>query len=150
MSGENRHGQNHLLAGIAKSDITVEFSQVRVNDPLYAKALVLDDGETKLAIVSMDITAIGGRTVSDRILNDVADDFMQRLRSRAQKELNIPGNNLLVGASHTHPFHGKLLCDDDQQIERTVDALSRALQNMTPVKIGTGLGYEDRLTINFI
>ncbi len=148
MSDENRHDQSHLMAGIAKSDITVESSQVRINDPLYTKALVLDDGVTKLAIVTMDITAIGGRTVSDRILNDVADDFMQKLRNRVQKELNIPGNNILVSASHTHPFHDQLLCDDNEQIDRTADALKRAIQNMTPAKIGTGLGYEDRLTIN--
>ena len=137
-----------LRAGVAKSDITVESSDVRVNDPLYAKALVLDDGKTKVAIVTMDITAIAGRTVSQRILNDVADDFMPKLRSRIQQKLNIPGCNVMVNASHTHPFHGQLLCNDDEQIDRTVDAISRAMKSMEPVTIGTGLGYEDRLTIN--
>ena len=137
-----------LLAGVAKSDITVDKPGVRVNDPLYSKALVLDDGATKLAIVAMDITSIAGRTVSREILNDVADDFMPKLRDRVEKELSIPGDNVMVCASHTHPFHGQLLCDDDEQIERTVDALSRATRNMTPVTIGTGLGYEDRITIN--
>jgi hypothetical protein len=121
---------------------------MRINDPLYAKALVLDDGETKVAIITMDVTAIGSRTVSREILNDSADDFMPRLRSRILDEFNIPGCNVMVNASHTHPFHGQLLCDDDEQINRTVDALSRAMQSMTPVMIGTGVGYEDRITIN--
>ena len=42
-----------LRAGVAKSDITTNVEGVRINDPLYAKALVLDDGTTRLAIVAM-------------------------------------------------------------------------------------------------
>ena len=136
-----------LCAGVAKSNITTDAKGVVVNDPLYAKALVLDDGKTKVAIIAMDVTAIGGRTVSNRILDDVADDFMPKLRSRIQKELKIPGYNVLVNASHTHP-PGRMLCNDDDQIDRTFDAVSRALRNMTEVKIGTGSGYEDRITMN--
>lgn len=141
-----------ILAGVAKSDITVDPSDLRsgyeINDPLYAKALVLDDGKTKLAIVTMDITSIGGRTISQGILNDVADDFMPKLRSRVHDELSIPGCHVMVNASHTHPFHGRLLCNDDEQIDRTVDAIRRAMQSMTPVTIGSGVGYEDRISIN--
>ncbi len=49
-----------LRAGVAKSDITTAAKGVVVNDPLYAKALVLDDGTTKLVIIAMDAVAIGG------------------------------------------------------------------------------------------
>ncbi|OHB58350.1 MAG: hypothetical protein A2Y07_08565 [Planctomycetes bacterium GWF2_50_10] len=136
-----------LRAGVAKSDITTEAKGTAIKDPLYAKALVLDDGSTKVVIIAMDITAIGGRRISQRMLDDVGEDFLPNLRSRIQTALKIPGCNVLVNASHTHP-PGKLLCDDKEQVERTFDAVSRALQNMTPVKIGTGVGYEDRLTIN--
>ena len=45
-----------LRAGVAKSDITTDAKGVVINDPLYAKALVLDDGKTKLAIIAMDAT----------------------------------------------------------------------------------------------
>jgi len=136
-----------MRAGAAKSNITTDAKGVVVNDPLYAKALVLDDGRTKVALIAMDTTAIGGRTISNRILDDVADDFMPKLRSRIQKELKIPGSNVLVNASHTHP-PGRMLCNDNDQVDRTFDAVSRALQNMTPAKIGTGSGYEDRITMN--
>jgi len=129
-----------LRAGVAKSDITADAEGVVVNDPLYAKALVLDDGRTKVAIIAMDAVAIGG-------IGDIGDAFLPRLRDRIQKELGIPGPNVLVNASHTHP-PGRLLCDDAEQLDRTFDAVRRAKENMTPVKVGSGRGYEDRIMIN--
>lgn len=136
-----------LRAGVAKSDITTNTKGAVIKDQLYAKAIVLDDGNTRVVIIAMDVTAIGGRKISQRMLDDVADDFLPKLRSRIQKELKIPGCNVLVNASHTHP-PGRLLCDDTEQIDRTFDAVSRAMQNMTAVKIGAGIGHEDRITIN--
>jgi hypothetical protein len=137
-----------LRAGTAKVDITVESTDKRINDPLYAKVLVLDEGQTRLAIITMDVTAIGGRTISREILNDVADDFMPKLRSRIEKEYHIPGYNVMAAASHTHPFHGQLLCSDKEQIDRIVDALGQAIKNLTPVTTGIGSGVEDRISIN--
>lgn len=133
-------GINGLRAGVAKSDITTDDKDAVIHDRLYAKALLLDDGETKLAIISMDAVAIGG-------ICDIQDDFLPKLRARIQQELNISEPNVLVHATHTHP-PGRLLCDDEQQVERTFDAVGRALQNMTPVKIGWGRGHEDRILIN--
>ena len=136
-----------LLAGVAKSDITTSNPETPVMDPLYAKALVLDDGNTKLVIITMDVTAIAGRRISDGMLNDVGEEFLPELRSRIQEKLKIPGVNVLVNASHTHP-PGRLLCDDAEQVDRVYDAVSRAMQNMTKVKIGVGSGFEDRITMN--
>jgi len=136
-----------LRAGVAKSNITTDAKGVVINDPLYAKALVLDDGKTRVAIIAMDVTAIGGRRITQGMLGDVGEDFLPKLRSRIQKELKIPDCNVLVNASHTHP-PGRLLCNDADQVARTFDAVSRALQNMTEVKIGWGCGYEDRITMN--
>jgi len=136
-----------LRAGIAKSDITTSNPEIPIMDPLYAKALVLDDGNTKLAIITMDVTAIGGRKISDGMLNDVGEEFLPELRSRMQKKLQIPSLNVLVNASHTHP-PGRLLCDDAEQIDRVYDAVNRAMQNMTEVKVGVGSGIEDRITMN--
>ncbi|MBN2293653.1 MAG: hypothetical protein JXM70_14585 [Pirellulales bacterium] len=131
---------SYLRAGVAKSDITTDAKGVRINDPLYAKALVLDDGRTKLAIVAMDATAIGG-------IGDIKDDFLPKLRARIEKELGIAGRNVLVSATHTHP-PGRLLCDDKQQVERTFDAVRQAAGSMVPVKVGVGAGHEDRIMMN--
>ena len=129
-----------LRAGVAKSDITTSEEGARINDPLFAKALVLDDGATRVAIIAMDAVAIGG-------IGDINDDFLPALRSRIQAELGIPGGNVLVNASHTHP-PGRLLCDDREQVERTLDAVIRAARNLDAVRVGTGVGREDRIMIN--
>ncbi|MFH1968982.1 MAG: hypothetical protein ABIJ53_01545, partial [Verrucomicrobiota bacterium] len=140
-------GGSCLRAGVAKSDITTNEQGAQIHDPLYAKALVLDDGTTKLAIIAMDVTAIGGRRISQRMLDDVGEEFLPKLRNRIQKELKIPACNVLVNASHTHP-PGRLLCDDAEQVDRTFDAVIRAMQNMTAAKIGAGSCYENRITMN--
>jgi hypothetical protein len=129
-----------LRAGVAKRDLTTSAAGVVIHDPLHAKALVLDDGQTKVAIIAMDVVAIGG-------ISEVADDFLPRLRARIEGELGIAGSHVLVNASHTHP-PCVLLCDAAEQVDRTLDAVSQARQNMTAVTVGTGVGHEDRFTIN--
>jgi hypothetical protein len=153
-----------LRAGAAKIDITNYESIASVNehaakfyadikpgaaihDPLYAKALVLDDGKTRTVIIAMDVTAIGGRKISDGMLPDVGESFLPELRGRIERELKIPGCNVLVNASHTHP-PGRMLCSDEEQVARTFDAVRRAAENMVPVRVGSGSGHEDRISIN--
>ena len=140
LTPQARASANSLRAGTARSNITTDAENVRVNDPLFAKALVLDDGKIRLAIVTMDAVAIGG-------IGDIKDDFLPKLRARIQNELDIPAKNVLVNASHTHP-PGPLLCNDEEQLKRTFDAVRRACQNMTPVKVGCGVGHEDRIMMN--
>lgn len=158
-----------LKAGVGKVDITCpegEFAyglysektkkhippqyldmKVAIDDPLFVRALVLDDGSEKVVLITMDITAIGARTISQYILNDSADDFMPKLRKRIEQELGIPACNVSVSASHTHP-PGRLLCDDEAQIDKTLEAIKQALHNMMPVAIGAGAGHENTITIN--
>lgn len=132
--------QNSLRAGVAKRDITTADPGACIHDRLYAKALALDDGQTRVVIVSMDAVAIGG-------ICDVADSFLPRLRGRIERELGVPGAHVLVHATHTHP-PGRLLCDDEEQASRTFDAVRSALENLRPAKVGSGRGREDRIAIN--
>ncbi len=138
-----------LLSEKTKKHIPKEYldKKIEIDDPLFVRALVLDDGGEKVVLITMDITAIGARSISQYILNDSADDFMPNLRKRVKQELDIPGSNVSVSASHTHP-PGRLLCDDNAQIDKTLEAIKQALQNMVPVAIGVGAGYEDSLTFN--
>jgi len=136
-----------LRAGVAKCDITTDKPEVGIRDPLHAKVLVLDDGRTKVALIAMDTVAIGGRRIGRGYLDDVGEEFLPRLRQRVERELGIPGLNVLVNASHTHP-PGRLLCDDDEQVRRTFDAVSRAAASMTEATVGAGSGHENRITIN--
>jgi neutral ceramidase len=61
----------------------------RVEDPLNIRALVLDDGTTRLAIVVCDSCLI-------------PREIMDEAKSRASKSTGIPATNLLVSATHTH------------------------------------------------
>ncbi|MCK4966325.1 hypothetical protein KAS50_04800 [bacterium] len=121
-----------LHAGVAKINITKDKPAVLVNDPLYVKALVFDDGKTKAVIITLDV---GG--IQDKILSEV--------RSQVQKELKINGDNVLLNASHNHHTQGQVTKDI---VKRTILAVKNAYQNMVPVRIGAGVGHEDRITMN--
>ena len=139
-SNGTRRLEGELRAGVARSDITTDAADVVVHDRLYATALVLDDGLNRVAVVGMDAVAIGG-------IGDIGDDFLPALRARVERELGIPGGNLLVNASHTHP-PGRILCNDAEQVDRTFDAIRRACGSMVPARAGSGVGREDRISIN--
>jgi hypothetical protein len=123
-----------LRAGAAKVDITDHAAGTH-GDPLYAKALVLSDGETTTVIVTIDAVAIGE-------LGRIGNDFLPNVRSRLEKELKIKPANVLVNASHCHG----VVCEDVES--RTVQAVKEAWRNMTPVNIGAGSGREDRVMEN--
>jgi len=136
-----------VRAGVARIEITTQAPDARILDPLYAKVLVLDNGQTQLVLLTMDVTAIGGRKISCNLLPDVSEEFLPSLRRRIEVELGIPGGNVLVNASHTHPL-GKMLCDDQEQVRRAFAAVKQAREHLTPVKIGSGIGHNDRISMN--
>jgi len=138
-----------LLSEKAKQHIPPELwdEKLVIDDPLFVRALVLDDGCERIVLITMDVTAIGARTISQNILSDSADDFMPNLRNRIEREFGIPGCKVSVSASHNHQVP-RMLCDDEAQIDKTVEAVEQALQSMVPVSIGVGSGHEDALTVN--
>ena len=138
-----------LLTDKVKRHIPPDYlkQELRVSDPLYVRALVLDDGQSPVVFLTMDVTAIGARTISQDILSDGADDFVPRLRRRVETDLSVPGDNINISASHTHQVP-RMLVSDDEQIECAVEAIRRAWQNLSPATIGIGSGREDSLTFN--
>src|ERR1051325_2327815 len=60
----------------------------QVDDPLFAHVLVLDDGRTRQAFVSLDVLSVRW-------------PMAEAIRDRAEK-LGIPRDNVLVGATHNH------------------------------------------------
>lgn len=123
-----------LRAGVAKVDIT-DRQAGPVNDPLYVKALVLTDGTTTTAIVTVDAVAIGE-------IGYIGNDYLAKVRSRVEGELNVKPANVLINASHCHG----IVCSEVD--ERTFQAVKEAAQNLVPVRIGAGVGHEDRIMEN--
>lgn len=58
-------------------------------DPILARAVVLDDAHTRLAIVACDLIGIDARTVA-------------ALRSRIAARCGIPAGHILIACTHTH------------------------------------------------
>ena len=83
-----------MLAGVAKVDIT-DRQAGPVHDPLFAKALVLQQAETRLVIVTVDAVAIGE-------IGRIGNDYLAKVRAEIEKSLGIPPRCVLVGASHCH------------------------------------------------
>ncbi len=127
-----------LKAGVAKVDITNTDSYSLVNDSLYVKALVLENGPVCLTIITVDAVAIGG-------IGSIGDGYLETVRSEIERDLKINKKNILINASHLHGA-GYNVCPDIA--ERTVKAVRTAWQNMVPVMTGVGRGYEDRITEN--
>lgn len=133
-----------LLAGLARIDITpTEFGPmygyrnrkcgpaVGVRDALHAKALVLQAGETRIAIVTMDLGSIAGASI----------------HRRAADELQLP--LVLLAPSHTHSapaFLGASLGTDGpspylaQLEDKIMQALREASSQMSPARLSLERG----------
>lgn len=123
-----------LKAGVGKLDIT-DMNAGLVNDPLYVKALALDDGSTRMVMITLDVVAI-------EEIGPIKNGYLSKVRSKIEKELGIRPSNILINASHCH---GIARGDADLL---TVEAVKKAFANMSPVNVGVGTGYEDRIMEN--
>jgi len=105
------------------------------HDPIMARAVLLDDGATRLAIVSCDLIGFTPAAVAD---------MRQRIAARS----GIPGANILICCTHTHsgpasmPFRGALghvdgkwLAEAQGRIVELVAGLPAAL---APARLGSG------------
>lgn len=141
-------------AGAAMSSITPKIgtsinggmqdrSALHVHDDTHARGLVLDDGVTKLAIVTLDLCMAYRETIDNAKL-------------RAHEFTSIPVENMLISSTHTHS--GGTACsvfqsDPDSAYlafleERAADAIIRAHNNLEPAKIGWGAGQEPGQVFN--
>jgi len=114
-----------------------------IHDPLYASCIFLDDGNTKLAIVCMDILFF-------------SKVYVKEVRNRVSSQIDIPPENIMISCSHTHsgPWaSGRLdlealnkgLKPDKNYIkeleDKLVDLITEAYRNTFEAKIGIDKGY---------
>ena len=89
-----------MQAGFARADITPPIGKevpgslskrysTSIHDPLFASAAVICDGENRVALVGLDSLSIKRSTV-------------QAARQKVEAVTGIRGQNVMVGASHTH------------------------------------------------
>ncbi len=126
---------DQLRAGAARADIT-DRAAGPVNDPLYAKALVLKNGKATAVVISLDAVSVGE-------IGYIGNDYLPKLRARLEKELGIKPGEILVNASHCHG-----IVDKTTVLDKTFQAVKEALGKLEPVRVGAGVGREDRVMEN--
>lgn len=102
-------------------------------DPLMARVLLLEAGNRRVAIVTLDL----GRTFGERAI--------QKLRDEAKRSSNV--DYIFVAASHTHA--GPVILDEypgdppaweSQALGRIQQAIASAAARLTDAKLGSGFG----------
>lgn len=141
--------QNVFRAGAATSNITPFLGtdliggfnprgSTHIHDDLHARCLVLDDGNTKLAIIIIDNVKF-------------PTEIHLPTKKLIQQTTGLPPENVLIAATHTHSAPslrgtsylklGEPL-DEYQKfvVRRIADSVQRAMNNLEPARIGWGQG----------
>jgi hypothetical protein len=137
----------NFKAGAAASNITPPIGQnvvggfspspsTNIHDELNARCVVLDDGQTKLALVICDLLGI----------HSLVSDEARRIIAERSK---IPASHVLISATHTHSassamgqdrFKYEQELDDYQKFvaRRIADGVQRAVNNLRPAEMAFG------------
>ncbi|MEQ2006497.1 MAG: hypothetical protein ABMA26_06850 [Limisphaerales bacterium] len=146
-----------LRAGAATSNLTPAIGggiiggfhpipSTHIHDELHARCLVLDNGESRVAIVVCDLLG-ASREVYDEA------------RRLVTAETGLPGANLFMSSTHTHSatsalgtnrFRINTPLDDYQQFvaRRIADGVRRAINNLALARIGWATGNEPKHVFN--
>lgn len=145
-----------LQAGQAELEITPSMpidlggSMVRrlsegVNDPLYARAIVLANGSTRLVFVLLDLIYL-------------LDEDCQPLRARIAERLEIPVANVCIACTHTHrgPVirrRNSYAMERDEAwfgwaMQRVMETVEKAATTLVPAEVAWGRGKEGRPQYN--
>ena len=153
---------NELKAGAAIINVTPQkpmflhgYPHVKrisegVHDPLYASAMIIDNGDTKIGLCAVDILFI-------------SKEITTRVREKIEKVTGIPKYNIMISASHTHSgpitfsdiFYDPVVPKADPEyisylVDKLIEVYINAYRNMRTSKIaittanGTGVGGNRR------
>jgi neutral ceramidase len=145
-----------MRAGAAQGNITpalgasmysgfLPYPARHVHDDLWVRCLVLDDGQTRLALVVCDVL-------------DIMWHVSEAARQRIEQQTGLPAGNVLVSATHTHTAHDvvgdrfvvtpELNGVQEALVSRIVDTVRCAINNLEPARIGWGVTTEPRHVFN--
>ena len=144
----------NLRAGAAKIDVTPSADTVKeltnvwgkhyegIHDPIFVRAIVIDNGKTTAAFVTLDTP-------------DIRDTLA--VRQRIEKETGVPAGNILICATHTHnaPHEaapnaqsGSAAIAYTEKAENAfVEAVREAKGKLQPAKMVLAKGHAD-LNVN--
>ncbi len=135
-----------MRAGVAKGVITPEnweklttvmgVKPARKDHEIFARVLVLNDGESRLAIVTYDLNCL-----------DVATPI---LRKRCRDELKIPASHLILMGTHNHSAPIQIVPDNFEYGRQLADRIFGLIRDAIgseagPVKVYSGRGSFDAI-----
>lgn len=145
-----------LQAGLSEVDVTpppgiamsghwnIRYAK-SVRDPLFAHALVLDDGEAPICLITVDVLSVQRGTVL-------------RCREAIEKATGIAAERIAISATHTHygPLVARIWTRDVQPDPDylaafeagIVRAATSAWEARQPAQIAIGWAFEGRLSFN--
>ncbi len=114
-----------------------------IHDELYAKAIILDDGKTKVVIISCDIIGIEQETIL-------------KIKESIEKELKVPKENIVIHSTHTHTGPAIVSAFGVSKDENYLEILPKLLlgsvieanNNLKEAKIGLSSGTEKDISFN--
>jgi neutral ceramidase len=117
-----------------------------VHDELHSRALVFDDGSTKVALVSIEVIGL-------------SRGFVQRVKDEIERRTGIAAAHIILAATHTHcgPVTLHHFFSQDQPLdERYLDQLAAgivrsvelALAACVPSRVRTGFVNVDGIAVN--
>lgn len=143
-----------LKAGSATSNITPPLGTAipggfrpryaqTVDDELFAKALVIEDDKTRIALVTCDLIA-------------VTEQMVNLAKQRILERCDIPPEHVMVNATHTHSAVAVAnLLGVDENTSYTdwlpvkiADAVELSVLRLMPARVGFASVNEDRITFN--
>ena len=141
-----------IYAGAAKVVITPDtdfVSATGVNDDLYARCVAINWKDTYAILVSLDLLGVN------------LEDIVIPVRDRVEEAYGIDGDYVLVGSSHTHSSGVDVIGVysgstnpyivnqyKPQLIEKVVDVIGVALDDMKKASVHVGSIQVDGLTFN--
>lgn len=126
-----------LSVGAAKVDITPSESELierytGVEDPLFARTIVIQNGEETAALISVD-------------LGSVSAELWTQVSSRLDEDLDIDPEHVMLAGTHTHSAQSER--EPDVYADLVVQSVEEALEAAQPARMGAGQG-ESYLNVN--
>ena len=121
---------DEIKAGAAKVNITPDKTELPknylgINDSIYCRAIVVENGISSAALITVDVGMVGER-------------IWDKVSRRIENELGIPIANILLTAIHTHSVPYNL---GGEKFEQKIFAsVKEAKAKLQPARIGYGTG----------
>ena len=119
-----------IKVGAAKINITPSAKELPtnflgVNDSIYSRAIVMDNGTTSAALITVDIGMF-------------RDNNWENITQHIEKVLGIPASNILLTVTHTHsvPFN----MGGEKLEQKIIESVKQAKLKLQPARVGYGTG----------